>query len=50
MNKLAECTPAIIGPAIIEEPNATTLIHPGDAASVTAAGHLTIAIARKAHS
>jgi N-methylhydantoinase A len=41
------CLPAgtmIEGPAIIEEPNATTLIHPGDAASVTAAGHLTIAI------
>jgi N-methylhydantoinase A len=47
------CLPAgatIEGPAIIEEPNATTLIHPGDTASVTAAGHLTIAIARKVHS
>jgi len=34
----------ITGPAIIEEPNATTLIHPGDVATVTEAGHLTIAI------
>jgi len=34
----------INGPAIIEEPNATTLIRPGDGASVTAAGHLTISI------
>jgi N-methylhydantoinase A len=46
------CLPAgatIEGPAIVEEPNATTLIHPGDAASVTAAGHLTIAIAPEVH-
>jgi N-methylhydantoinase A len=37
----------IEGPAIIEEPNATTLIHPGDAASITAAGHLTISIGQE---
>jgi N-methylhydantoinase A len=35
----------IEGPAVIEEPNATTLIHPGDVASVTEAGHLIIEIA-----
>jgi N-methylhydantoinase A len=40
----------IEGPAIIEEPNATTLIHPGDIASVTAAGHLTISIGQEVHS
>ncbi len=37
----------IAGPAIIEEPNATTLIHPGDMACVTAAGHLTISIGQE---
>jgi N-methylhydantoinase A len=30
------------GPAVIEEPNATTLIHPGDVATVSEAGHLVI--------
>jgi N-methylhydantoinase A len=35
------------GPAVIEEPNSTTLIHPGDMATVTPAGHLVIAIAQK---
>jgi N-methylhydantoinase A len=35
----------IEGPAVIEEPNATTLIHPGDVATVTAAGHLIIDVA-----
>jgi N-methylhydantoinase A len=30
------------GPAVIEEPNATTLIHPGDVATVSDAGHLII--------
>ena len=30
------------GPAVIEEPNATTLIHPGDVATVSDAGHLVI--------
>jgi N-methylhydantoinase A len=32
----------IDGPAVIEEPNATTLIHPGDVATVSDAGHLII--------
>src|SRR6266540_2244691 len=32
----------IEGPAVIEEPNATALIYPGDAASVSDAGHLVI--------
>src|SRR5262245_42175898 len=32
----------IEGPAVIEEPNATTLIHPGDMATMSAAGHLII--------
>ena len=35
------------GPAVIEEPNSTTLVHPGDVATVTAAGHLVIAIAQE---
>jgi N-methylhydantoinase A len=35
----------IEGPAVIEEPNATTLIHPGDVAAVSAAGHLVIDVA-----
>ena len=35
------------GPAVIEEPNSTTLVHPGDVATVGAAGHLTIAIDRE---
>ena len=35
----------IEGPAVIEEPNATTLIHPGDVATVSAAGHLIIDVA-----
>src|SRR5262245_19016753 len=35
----------IEGPAVIEEPNATTLIHPGDVATVTEAGHLVIDVA-----
>jgi N-methylhydantoinase A len=30
------------GPAVIEEPNATTLVHPGDVATVSEAGHLII--------
>jgi len=40
---------SIVGPAIIEEPNATTLIHPGDVATVTEAGHLVITIRQEAH-
>jgi N-methylhydantoinase A len=39
----------IAGPAVIEEPNATTLIHPGDVAAVSEAGHLIIAIAQETH-
>lgn len=35
----------IEGPAVIEEPNSTTLIFPGDVATVTEHGHLDIAIA-----
>jgi N-methylhydantoinase A len=34
----------IEGPAVIEEPNATTLIHPGDVATVSDAGHLMIGV------
>ena len=33
------------GPAVIEEPNSTTLIHPGDVAEVTPEGHLMITLA-----
>ena len=33
---------AVQGPAVIEEPNATTFIHPGDVATISAAGHLII--------
>lgn len=35
---------AITGPAVIEEPNSTILIHPGDEAVVTEAGHLVITL------
>jgi N-methylhydantoinase A len=35
----------IEGPAVIEEPNATTLVHPGDVAIVSEAGHLIIEVA-----
>jgi N-methylhydantoinase A len=35
----------IEGPAVIEEPNATTLLHPGDRATVSEAGHLLIDVA-----
>ena len=35
----------IEGPAVIEEPNATTLIHPGDTVTVSDAGHLIIDVA-----
>ena len=38
----------IEGPAVIEEPNATTLIYPGDVATITGAGHLVIDIALEA--
>ena len=40
---------SIEGPAVIEEANATTLIHPGDVARVTDAGHLVIAISQERH-
>jgi N-methylhydantoinase A len=39
---------AITGPAVIEEPNSTTLLHPGDRAQVTDAGHLVITLQNKA--
>jgi len=35
----------IDGPAVIEEPNATTLIYPGDVAMISGAGHLVIDVA-----
>ena len=34
----------IEGPAVIEEPNSTTLVFPGDVATVTEHGHLDIAV------
>jgi len=34
----------VAGPAVIEEPNSTTLVHPGDVATVGPTGHITIAI------
>jgi N-methylhydantoinase A len=34
----------IAGPAIVEEPTATTLVHPGDVATVQRNGHLLIAV------
>jgi N-methylhydantoinase A len=37
----------ITGPAVIEEPNSTILVHPGDLVTVTEAGHLVIDLARK---
>lgn len=35
------------GPAVIEEPNSTTLIHPGDEVEVTPHGHLVITLAKQ---
>jgi N-methylhydantoinase A len=35
----------ITGPAVIEEPNSTILIHPGDKVTVTEAGHLIVDLA-----
>ncbi len=35
----------LTGPAVIEEPNSTILIHPGDKVTVTRAGHLIVDIA-----
>lgn len=37
----------LTGPAVIEEPNSTILIHPGDKVTVTKAGHLIIDIANE---
>lgn len=34
------------GPAVIEEPNSTILVHPGDEVTVTEAGHIVIALAK----
>ncbi len=36
------------GPAVIEEPNSTTLVHPGDVARVTEHGHIVIDVAAAA--
>jgi len=38
---------SIVGPAVIEEPNSTILIHPGDRVTVTHAGHLIVDLAQK---
>jgi N-methylhydantoinase A len=38
----------VVGPAVIEEPNSTILIHPGDRVSVTPTGHLIIDLAFEA--
>ena len=35
----------VAGPAVIEEPNSTFLLHPGDVASVSPAGHLLVRVA-----
>jgi N-methylhydantoinase A len=35
----------VVGPAVIEEPNATILIHPGDQVTVALTGHLVIDLA-----
>lgn len=35
----------IVGPVVIEEPNSTIFIHPGDRVSVTGHGHLIVAVA-----
>ncbi len=37
----------IEGPAVIEEPNATTLLHPGDVAEIHTAGHIMIAVGQE---
>jgi N-methylhydantoinase A len=38
----------VVGPALIEEPNSTILIHPGDRVTVTPTGHLIIDLASEA--
>ena len=35
----------VLGPAVVEEPNSTILLHPGDRAVVSDAGHLVISVA-----
>ena len=37
----------VAGPAVIEEPNSTILLHPGDQAVVSDAGHLVIAVSSR---
>jgi N-methylhydantoinase A len=37
----------IVGPAVIEEPNSTTLIGPGDRALIDASGHIVITLAER---
>ena len=36
---------SFMGPAVIEEPNSTILVHPGDQVTVTPTGHLVIDVA-----
>jgi len=38
----------VVGPAVIEEPASTILVHPGDRVTVTRAGHLVIDLASEA--
>jgi N-methylhydantoinase A len=38
----------VAGPAVIEEPNSTILIHPHDRVTMTPAGHLVIDLALEA--
>ena len=38
----------VVGPAVIEEPNSTILIHPGDRVTMTPTGHLVIDLAFEA--
>ena len=37
----------IVGPAVIEEPNSTTLIGPGDHAVVDGSGHIIVTLAER---
>jgi N-methylhydantoinase A len=37
----------VMGPAVVEEPNSTVLLHPGDKAVVSEAGHLIITVATR---
>ena len=43
---------SVVGPAVIEEPNSTTVLFPGDVATITEHGHIrvSIALAQGAHS